>query len=150
MSGTIREALWPEVIALALAGQRVTEIAEKLHVHHSVISRTLAHPEVRQVIQEHWNDTLAALRAQTATAARRALRTLERLATDEKIDPKVQLAAASDLLDRAGLSRGAVLEVNTTHRPERPPAAPLITAEEARALTDEQLERALAELRNDP
>lgn len=116
----VSAALRPKVIELRLAGWQPTEIAVELGRSKSVISDTLARPDVQEAIEQANVATFAAIAAQRARRASKALDRLEKLmdgdpdpitgepkvnhAGDYVVPAAVQRQAARDILVATGLA----------------------------------------------
>lgn len=103
--------------------------------------------------ESEYGEFTARLEQARAKLQRRALDVVVEDSLDPAQDPKVRLAAAKFILDRVFKDDFASKQITEHTGPGGGPvqvqARPAITTDQARQLTDEQLERALAELRGE-
>ena len=107
----VGKAKEPEVVRRRLAGETITQIAEVMGVGPPAISDTLRKPAVRAELAKQRDAVLARVRDDLVGLSNEAVGVLCEIMLDKTVSAAVRKAAATDVLDRIGVVRGAALLV---------------------------------------
>lgn len=144
MAGLAREK-WEKVIYLRVTGNSVTEIARVMGCSQAAVSQTLSFPEVKALVEREKAYTLEQAQIAATENAPIMIDVLRRIAEDTTERASDRVKAATELLDRVGLTKEAKVKVehsgSVTHG-----VRPLLTADEWALYTPEERERKKAEL----
>lgn len=134
------------LLDLRLSGMKGGDIARELGCSAGAVYATLRDPRVRRELdwlREDLRDAVRTTAEDAATEAIDALRDLMKTGT-----PAIRLKAATELLDRVGMSKEATVNVRHTGTVGHAHAHAVLTPEQVMGLTEEQLDRALMQLRD--
>lgn len=104
-TGAVGRARWDEVVRLHLEGRTGAEIAATVGVHPTTISRTLAQPEVRTLIDRERALRQRRSRLRGESIAGESLERLRELARSD--DERIATTACLGILDRFGFHPGS-------------------------------------------
>lgn len=141
--GRVARALWGRVAELRAEGRNGSEIAEAIGRDRSSVARTLQEPEVIADIERIQTERRGALEQEIRAAAAEAWQTLRTSLAATK--EEVQLRAACEILDRAGIVARKGVELSG---PGGGPVAVAVDVRQLATMSPDQL-RALAQVQED-
>lgn len=134
-------AKWPQLAEMRASGMGVTQIADALGYSKGAVSETLRLPEVVEMIDEIHAEAREAITHQLKAAAVLGLSVLVELAQGRPIDgvptvnDSVRRQAASDLLDRCGVTKETAVRIEGQ-------TGPTVVVDVSKLTLEELLDRA--------
>ena len=101
---------------LMIEGLEDSEIAERLGLGRTTVWRWRHKPEVATVVAQARNRRMEENRRRLDELVIKAMDVFGELIADENTPPAIRLKAASEVLDRAGITAGSSLELDAKSR----------------------------------